>query len=515
MADADAEQAQRRMSDRGGHAADLAVFPFRQFEGEPGIGHGFAETDRRIAGRHGGRGVEPAGAAGQGAVVAEIDAAAGESGEGGGRRQPFHLGPIFAAVGVLGIEETGIEAGLVAQKEQAFGIGVEAAEGVHGRRQLEFGERAPTRTGFGRELREHPVRFVEGAEHGGGQREKNNVALPASTQFPRGMRAVVLPAINEVFVADVAPPKPAAGEAVVALRAAALNHRDVWIKTGRYAGLKWPARPGSDGAGTVVKVGDGVDAAWIGREVVINASFGWGGSERAFGGEFSILGLPRDGTMAEQIAVPATQLAEKPAHLTWAQAAALPLAGLTAYRALFARAQVQAGERVLVSGIGGGVALFALQFALAAGAEVWVTSSAPEKIARAQALGAKGGFDYRGAEWVAEAAAKAGSFDVIVDSAGGDGFGKLVDAAAAGGRIVFYGATRGDAPLPVRKIFWRQLTLLGTTMGSPADWAAMTAFVARHRIVPTVSDVYPLAEAAAAFARMERGEQFGKIVLTM
>jgi NADPH:quinone reductase-like Zn-dependent oxidoreductase len=334
-------------------------------------------------------------------------------------------------------------------------------------------------------------------------------------QFLKPMRAVLFPAVNEVAVADVPAPEPAAGEAVVALRAAALNHRDVWIKAGQYAGLKWPVRPGSDGAGTVIATGAGVDAGWIGRDVVINPSCGWGGNERAFGAEFSILGLPRAGTLAEQIAVPAAQLAEKPAHLTWEQAAALPLAGLTAYRALFARAQVRAGERVLVSGIGGGVALFALQFAVAAGAEVWVTSSAPEKIARAQALGAKGGFDYRQPEWAAEALRTAGSFDVVVDSAGGEGFGRLVDATASGGRIVFYGATRGDAALPVRRIFWRQISLLGTTMGSPADWAEMTAFTARHRIVPVVSEVFPLAEAAAALARLERGEQFGKIVVAM
>ena len=197
------------------------------------------------------------------------------------------------------------------------------------------------------------------------------------------MQAVRLTGVNELAVADVAEPVPAAGEVRVRVRAAALNHRDVWIKTGQYAGLKWPVIPGSDGAGTVDAVGDGVSPVWIGRDVVVNPSFGWGDDARAQGREFSILGLPRDGTLAEQIAVPMVQIAAKPAHLGWAEAAALPLAGLTAWRALFARAQVRAGECVLVSGIGGGVALFALQFAQAAGAQVWVTSSAPEKIARA------------------------------------------------------------------------------------------------------------------------------------
>ncbi|MEO6244624.1 MAG: zinc-binding dehydrogenase [Opitutaceae bacterium] len=330
------------------------------------------------------------------------------------------------------------------------------------------------------------------------------------------MRAVQLAGIDKIDVVEVRDPQPLAGEVVIALNAAALNHRDVWIKQGKYAGLKWPCRPGSDGAGVVVAFGAATEEPWIGRDVVINPSFDWGASEHAQGAIFTILGLPRDGTLAEKIAVPVAQLAAKPAHLSWEEAAALPLAGLTAYRALFARAQLRAGERVLVNGIGGGVALFALQFAVAAGAKVWVTSSSADKIARAVALGAAGGFDYQDAGWVEQATKASGGFDVIVESAGGEGFEKLLDAAAPGGRIVFFGATRGNPPvLAMRKVFWRQLTLLGTTMGSPADWAAMVDFVARHRIRPVVSEVFPLARAADAFALMERGEQFGKIVVTI
>ncbi len=332
---------------------------------------------------------------------------------------------------------------------------------------------------------------------------------------PKIMRAVQLSAVHQLAVVDLSDPQPGAGEVVVALRAAALNHRDVWIKAGQYAGLKWPCIPGSDGAGEVVATGDGIDPTWHGREVIINPAFGWDESESAQGPQFQILGLPRDGTLAEKIAVPATQLAAKPTHLSWQEAAALPLAGLTAYRALFSRAKLQKGQRVLVSGIGGGVALFALQYAVAEGAEVWVTSSSAEKIARAVALGAKGGFDYRSETWVADALRRAGPFDVVIDSAGGEGFGKLIDVTASGGRVVFYGATRGDAALPVRKVFWRQISLLGTTMGSPSDWAAMTAFVAEKRIRPVVSAEFPLERAAEAFGVMERGEQFGKIVVSI
>ncbi len=329
------------------------------------------------------------------------------------------------------------------------------------------------------------------------------------------MRAVQLPAINQLQVVEVPEPSPAAGEVVVSLRAAALNHRDVWVKAGQYAGLKWPCTPGSDGAGVVTGCGEGVDSSWLEREVIINPSFGWGDSELAQGTQFSILGLPRAGTLAEKVAVPVGQLSAKPAHLNWNEAAALPLAGLTAYRAVFSRGRLQAGERVLISGIGGGVALSALQFAVAAKAEVWVTSSSPAKIASAVKLGARGGFDYSLEGWAAVAAKDSGLFHLIVDSAGGPDFERLIDLAAPGGRIAIFGATRGNPPvLPMRKIFWRQLSVLGTTMGSPADWAALMEFVRHHQIRPVVSNSFALARADEAFALMECGGQFGKIVLT-
>lgn len=337
--------------------------------------------------------------------------------------------------------------------------------------------------------------------------------LRVRTKFSKivGMRAVQFPAVNALNLGEVADPKPATGEAVVALKAAALNHRDLWIKKGQYAGLKFPIIPGSDGAGVVVSGGDSAGFR-PGDEVIINPSFDWGEDPPAQGAGFSILGLPRDGTLAEQIAVPAGQLATKPPHLSWTEAAALPLAGLTAYRALFSRAHLQAGERVLISGIGGGVAQFALQFAVAAGAEVWVTSSSAEKIAAAEQLGAKGGFNYTETDWAKDA----GGFQVIVDSAGGAGFDTLIDLAAPGGRIVFFGATRGNPPeLVMRKVFFKQLSLLGTTMGSPDDWSAMLAFVTEHQIKPVVSQVFPLEEAASAFDLMEQGAQCGKIVLTL
>lgn len=331
------------------------------------------------------------------------------------------------------------------------------------------------------------------------------------------MRAVRLNGINQLEIADVPAPTPNPGEAVVELRAAALNHRDVWIKTGQYAGLKWPCIPGSDGAGVVTAVGPGGDESWVGREVIIYPAFGWGDDDRAQSStNFQILGLPRDGTLAERIVVPVEQLAEKPAHLSWEEAAALPLAGLTAWRAVSTRAQVHAREKVLITGIGGGVALFALQFAVAHAAEVWVTSSSPEKIERAIALGAKGGANYTQEGWAEDFGRLTGGFDAIIDSAGGPGFESLIDLTKPGGRVVFFGATRGNPSLlPMRKVFWRQLSLLGTTMGSPADWRAMLQYVAQHSIKPIISDVFPMERTGEAFASMEQGGQFGKIVVRL
>jgi zinc-binding alcohol dehydrogenase/oxidoreductase len=332
------------------------------------------------------------------------------------------------------------------------------------------------------------------------------------------MNAAVITEVKKpVAFQQVPDPVAAPGRAVVRLKAAALNHRDLWIQLGLYAGIKLPVIPGSDGAGVVESVGEGSDASWIGREVIINPSLDWGADPRAQGPQFRILGLPDNGTFAEKISIPVANLAPKPTHLSWQQAAALPLAGMTAWRALFTRAQLSRGERVLITGVGGGAALFALQFAVAAGAEVWVTSSSPEKIARAQTLGAAGGINYRDADWAAQLQKKAGGlFDVIIDSAGGEGFGRLIELTKPGGRIAFFGATAGNPPgIDLRKCFFRQITILGTTMGSPADFAGMTQFVAQHQITPIVDKVVPLAETEAAFRHMEAAAQFGKIVLAV
>jgi NADPH:quinone reductase-like Zn-dependent oxidoreductase len=264
----------------------------------------------------------------------------------------------------------------------------------------------------------------------------------------------------------------------------------------------------------VAAVGAGVDAGWVGREVIINPGSDWGPDPAAQGKDFKILGLPEDGTMADQIAVRADRLAPKPSHLSWEEAAALPLGGLTAWRAVMTRGRLARGERLLLTGIGGGVALLALRFARAAGNDVWVTSGSDEKIRHAQAQGALGGFRYDLDGWVEGALRSPGPFPLIVDSAGGPGFAGLLDLAAPGGRIVVFGATKANVPdLVLRKVFWKQLSLLGSTMGNDGDWHAMLAFVNTHLVKPVISEVLPFEQAALGFDRLEHGTQFGKLVL--
>ncbi len=329
------------------------------------------------------------------------------------------------------------------------------------------------------------------------------------------MKALVLRKPLSPLVLEERPmPAPERGQAVVNVKAAALNRRDFWIVQDRYPNMTVPIIPGSDGAGVVVKIGAGVDASWLEKEVVINPGINWGDDASAQSDAFEILGMPRNGTLCEAIVVPAEQLHPKPAHLSWEEAAALPLAGLTAYRALFSQARLRESDTVLVSGVGGGVATFALLFAVAAGATVWVTSSSQAKIDRAVESGAEGGFLYTNDSWPDEAAKQGVRPSLIIDSAGGPGFMRLIDAVRPGGRIVNYGATAG-APeeLNLRKVFWKQMKLIGSTMGSPKEFEEMLAFVAEHQIKPVVDRVIPLQEGNDAFDCLAKSSQFGKVVV--
>lgn len=313
---------------------------------------------------------------------------------------------------------------------------------------------------------------------------------------------------------SVPDPTPGSGEVLVELRAAALNRRDVFLRKG-VAPSPLPVIPGSDGAGVVRALGDGASGVAAGDEVVILPSLAWGDREDAPGPGFRILGGPDNGTYAELITVPAVNLFPKPARLSWHQTAALPLAGLTAWRALITRGRLRPGDTVLVLGIGGGVATFALHIARAAGARVIVTSSSDEKIARAVEMGAVGGVNYTDPDWVANAKAVAGpnGIDIVVDSVGST-WPDSVAALRPGGRMVCFGGTGGrGAELQVRAVTYRQVDILGTTMGSPREFGRLLAAVEAQSWEPVIDSVRPLGEAAAAHAREEAGEHFGKLVL--
>ena len=320
------------------------------------------------------------------------------------------------------------------------------------------------------------------------------------------MKALVLNEVRQPLVLQDRPgPKAGSGKVIVKLEAAALNRRDYWITQGLYPGIRCPVILGSDGAGT---------ADFKEKEVIINPGYNWGERQEVQSGDFKILGMPDDGTFAEEIAVPQEQLFGKPEHLSWEQAAALPLAGLTAYRALFKQGRLQSSQTVVITGIGGGVACIALQLAVAAGATVIVTSSWQAKIDKALAMGATAGFLYTDKGYASQVKAEFGPVHLIVDGAGGDGYSELIDMVCPGGTIVNYGATAGiPGRLELRKVFFKQLHLVGSTMGSPDDFTAMLDMVGRHEIRPVVDDLFALGEGNKALEKMKVSSQFGKIVL--
>lgn len=329
------------------------------------------------------------------------------------------------------------------------------------------------------------------------------------------MKAIVLEELNQpLSVKETALPELAPHEALVKVHAAAFNHRDLWIQKGQYAGIRFPVILGSDGSGVVEKVGNAVGQNWVGKEVIMNPSMNWGNDLRVQAKDYVILGTPHNGTFAEYVKTDARLLFAKPEHLSFEQAAALPLAGLTGFRALMKRAAVKQGETVLITGIGGGVALQCVQFAIAAGCNTYVTSGDDAKLEQVLKMGAKGGANYKTPDWDKELKKQSGGFDAIVDSSGGDTFARLVDMAKPAGRIAMYGATLGafNSGVPA-KIFWKQLDILGSTMGNDEEFAEMVTFVNHHKIVPMVDSVFSMDQAQAAVEKMAKGEQLGKIVL--
>ena len=325
------------------------------------------------------------------------------------------------------------------------------------------------------------------------------------------MKALVLSAPGKVEIETVKPPALQKWQALVRMKAASLNHRDQWCREGKYPNIVCGNVLGSDGAGIVEAVGEETYQELIGREVIINPNINWGDNPHVQSSQYKILGMPENGTFAEYLAVDIDRLHYKPQHLDFAAAAALPLGGLTAYRAVFKQGEVDAGKTVLITGIGGGVAQFALLFSLATGAKVYVTSSKDDQLAKAKALGAVGGFNYTKDQW--ELAAQVG-FDLIIDSAGGDSVNTLVKLANPGGKIVLYGATTGTpSSLSLHRIFWNQISIQGTTMGNDEEFEAMVKFVADNKIVPIIDSVRPFQNIIEAFDNMKSGSQSGKLVV--
>ena len=316
----------------------------------------------------------------------------------------------------------------------------------------------------------------------------------------------------EVLVLEEAPdPVAGPGEVLVRLRASALNHLDVWVRMGLPSVAK-PRILGADGAGVVEALGDGVTGFELGERVVLNPGIEIGG------GRIHVIGEHGDGTNAELIAVPATNVHPIPDGLSFEEAAAFPLVFETAYRMLVTRAGLREGEWVLTWGAGGGVSTAVLAIAKALGARVVVTSSSDAKLERARELGADATVNHATAdvkEAVQEATGGRG-IDVVVESVGEATWATSLQVAAPGGRITVCGATTGpNPPAALHRIWWKQLSILGSTMGTGEDFAGAYELVASGRTRPIVDTVFPLEEIRAAHERLEAGDQLGKVVLTI
>ena len=317
----------------------------------------------------------------------------------------------------------------------------------------------------------------------------------------------------------------APGDVRVRMRAVALNRLDLWTVSGLPGvTITPPWILGADGTGVVEAVAPDVRTVAVGDRVIINGGISCRTCEFCAAGEHSlcsrygILGEHHPGTFADFVVVPAANVRRIPAGVPDDIAAAFTLATLTAWRMCVTRAAVRAGDEVLIWGIGGGVAQAALQICKARGARVWVTSSSTEKLARARALGADELLDHSAVDVgrvIRERTSKRG-VDVVVDSVGERTWAQSLHALGRGGRLVTCGGTSGPAlTTDVRRLFWNQWSILGSTMGNDAEFDAIVAELAAGRLQPPVDSVLPLAEGRAAFERMARGEQFGKLVLTV
>ncbi len=314
-------------------------------------------------------------------------------------------------------------------------------------------------------------------------------------------------------------------DAIVKLKAASLNHIDIWVRRG-LTGIEiaLPHILGGDGAGVIAEVGDRVRNIKTGDAVCLYPPSGCGRCEFCITDreymcvQLRVLGERENGTYAEYARVPARNCFPIPPHLSFEQAAAFPLVYITVWRMLVTNAQLKPGEHVLILGIGGGVATAALQLAAYIGTHIIVTSSSDEKLEKAKTLGSEHGINYKNADFAKEVRRLTGKrgVDVVVDCVGGDGWIKSLASLAKGGRLVTCGATAGaNPPTDMRRIFWNNLKIFGSTLGDRAEFQEVLNFMEASRTKPVVDQVFPLRDAAAAQKRLEEGKQFGKILLRM
>ncbi|KXH87565.1 zinc-binding dehydrogenase [Sporosarcina sp. HYO08] len=325
------------------------------------------------------------------------------------------------------------------------------------------------------------------------------------------MKAVIHE-MGKLKVGQIEDPVAKQGEVIVSIKVAGLNRRDLYIP--RRRGNQAEALIlGSDGAGIVESVGEGVTTFAVGDEVIINPALRWEKNSVAPPAAFDILGMPDHGTFAEKIAISEDQLERKPAHFSWEQAAVVALAGLTGYRALFTKGELKAGQTVFIPGAGSGVASFLVQFAKKCGARVIVTSRDEQKRQQALALGADLALDTN-ADW--EAALKEETIDLVIESVGKATFNRSLATLKKGGRIVVFGATTEDVvELDLRNFFYGQYQLFGSTMGSKEELQEMLAFMEQYQITPVIDKAYTLDDAPEAFDYLETNQQFGKVLFNI
>jgi len=324
---------------------------------------------------------------------------------------------------------------------------------------------------------------------------------------------------------DVERPTLGPRQVLIGAHAAALNHLDIWVRNGLPgAKLAMPHVLGADGAGVVAEVGAEVDRVHVGERVLINPGLNCGTCEFCQAGEqslcatFGIMGETAPGTFAEYFKVPQENVHPMPEGFSWAEAAAFPLVFVTAWRMLISKAQIKPGEDILILGIGGGVSTAALQISKALGLRAIATSSSDDKLQQAQKLGADAVINYKTQDFGREVRSMTDrrGVDVVVDSVGGESYAKSLACLVKGGRLVTCGATAGPRPqTDLGRIFWNQLSVFGSTMGSMHEFAEMLNFVRKRGVKPVIDQVFPFADGANALARMEEGRQFGKIVLNI